>query len=207
MPSHGDLNDPLWRRLWNAYEPVITGLRRIPLVTDVEICGGELAITAELTDGSHLWIGSNGSLPEDPAELEGFHVKRAHHDNPTIDDLVYDSTEDGEQAEYGNNVVTLIQAITAFVHERGLAPRVVDLLAIHLQGVTKQHRTLSTSVEGPFRDRDAALKEYGYVTHELGEKNWRCVHEQGGTDWPLTVWERDGAIVTVYLTRVGVVTE
>jgi hypothetical protein len=202
MPKHGNTDDSLWRSLWNAYEPVITALRRISLVTDVEISGGEFGITAQLTDGSHLWISSVESLPVDPTALEGFHVRRAHHDNPTIDELVYDSTEGGEQSEHGNNVVPLVQAVTAFVTARSLAPRPVDLVSIHVQGVTVNHVPVSKLVEGPLGDRKAAVKEYEHVTHDLAKKGWRCVHEQGGADWPLTVWEQKGAIVTVCLAHV-----
>ncbi|MGW6886771.1 hypothetical protein [Streptomyces torulosus] len=203
MPKHGNTDDPLWRTLWNAYEPVITALRRIPLITDVEISGGEFAIHAQLTDGSHLWITSTHCLPVDPAALEGFHVRRAHHDNPTIDERVYDSTEGADQAEHGNNVVPLIQAITAFVTARKLAPPIVDLFQVQMQGVTAKHTPVSAEVQGPFTDRRAAVKEYGYTTHDLMEKGWERIHEQGGTDWPLTIWRQDNAILTVFVGHAG----
>ncbi|MCX5328108.1 hypothetical protein [Streptomyces sp. NBC_00140] len=202
MPVHNNTDDSLWRTLWNAYEPVITALRRIPLVTNVE-SGNMFAITAELTDGSHLWISSVEDLPIDPGVLEGFLVKRLHDDIPTIDEVVYDSTDGGEQAEHGNHVVPLIQAITAFVTERGLAPRVIDLISVQLQAVTAQHQPLSELLQGPFNDRQAAVKEYGYATQQMAEEGWTCVHTQGGTDWPLTVWELNGEVATVYLAHVG----
>ncbi|WP_405613274.1 hypothetical protein [Streptomyces sp. NBC_00076] len=202
MPVHNNTDDPLWRTVWNAYEPVITALRRIPLVTNVE-SGNMFAITAELTDGSHLWISSVEDLPIDPGALEGFHVKRVHDDTPTVDELVYDSTDSGDQSEHGNNVVPLIQAITSFVTERRLAPRVIDLVSVQLQAVTAQHQPLTKLLQGPFNDREAAIKEYGYATHELVEKGWTCVHAQGGTDWPLTVWELNGEVATVYLAHAG----
>ncbi|MGW6238354.1 hypothetical protein [Streptomyces sp. NPDC055094] len=204
MPVHGNTDDPLWRKLWNAYEPVITALRRIPLVTDVEISGGLFGITAQLTDGSHLWISSVEELPLDPKEVEGWHVRRAHEDNPTIDELVYNSTEDGgEHSQHGNNVVPLVLAITTFVTERRLAPTLIDLMSVQLDGVTKNHERISKLVQGPFADRHTAVKEYRYVIHELVERGWRCIHEQGGMDWPLTIWELNGEIVTVYLAHVG----
>ncbi|MFE1923383.1 hypothetical protein ACFW91_12530 [Streptomyces asoensis] len=203
MPVHGNTDDPLWRKLWNAYEPVITALRRIPLVADVEICGGMFGITAQLTDGSHLWISSVEELPFDPTEVEGWHVRRAHEDNPTVDELVYNSTADGEDSQHGNNVVPLIQAITTFVTERRLAPKLIDVLCVQLDAVTKDHRRVSKLLQGPFDDRDAAVKEYGYATYGLLEDGWRRIHEQGGFDWPLTIWELNGEVVTVYLARVG----
>jgi hypothetical protein len=203
MPVHGNTDDPLWRKLWNAYEPVITALRRIPLVTDVEISGGMFGITSELTDGSRLWIASVTELPVNPSELEGFLVTRGHNDNPTIDEVVYDSTQDGEQSRHGNNVVTLIQAIAAFVTERHLAPAFIDLLSIQILGVTGKHTTIAKTCEGPFQDRIEAVKQYGYATHDLTETGWHCLHEQGGTAWPLSVWARRGEVATVYLAYDG----
>lgn len=202
MPVHNNTDDPLWRTLWNAYKPVITALRRIPLVTNVE-SGNMFAITAELTDGSYLWIASVEDLPIDRGALEGFHVKRVHDDNPTVDELVYDSTDSGEQSEHGNNVVPLIQAITAFVTERRLAPRVIDLVSVRLRGVTAQRLPLSKLLHGPLADNDAAIREYGNAVRAMAEKGWTCVHAQGGTDWPLTVWELNDEVATVYLASGG----
>ncbi|MGM9465361.1 hypothetical protein [Streptomyces murinus] len=203
MPNHGNVNDPTWRELWNAYEPVITALRRIPLVTDVETGGGMFGITAQLTDGSHLWISSVEELPVDPAEVRGWHVRRGHEDTPTIDELVYNSTEDGEHSDHGNNVVPLIKAIARFVAERALAPKLLDLFSVQLDGVTKNHRRVSNLVQGPFTDRNAAIKEYGEATNELMQRGWRRIHEQGGFDWPLTIWELHGEIVSVYVADAG----
>ncbi|KAB1989820.1 hypothetical protein [Streptomyces triticiradicis] len=203
MPVHGNTDDPLWLKLWNAYELVITALRRIPLVADVEISGGMFGITAQLSDGSHLWISSVEELPLDPSEVQGWHVRRNHQDNPTVDELVYNSTEDGEHSQHGNYVVPLVQAITSFVTERRLVPKFIDLMSIQLDGVTKDHQRVSNFIQGPFDNRNAAIKEYGEATHELKERGWRCLHTQGGTDWPLTIWELDGQIITVYLAHVG----
>lgn len=203
MPTHNMTGDPLWRKLWNTYEPVITALRRIPLVTNVEISGGMYGITAELTDGSRLWIASVTELPLDPSELEGFLVTRGHDDNPTIDEVVYDSTQDGQQPDHGNNFVPLIQAIAAFVTERSLAPTLVDLVSVQISRVTGQHTTLSKPFAGPLDDHREAVKQYGYATHELMENGWVCIHEQGGTEWPLTFWVRNGEVATVYLAYVG----
>jgi hypothetical protein len=202
MPVHNNTEDPLWLALWGAYEPVITALRRIPLVTNVE-SGNMFAITAELTDGSYLWISSVEDLPMDPAALEGFQVKRLHDDNPNIDEVFYDSTDSGEQSEHGNNVVPLIQAITAFVTERRLAPRVIHLISVRFQGVTAQRQPLSKLLHGPLADNDAAIKEYGNAVRAMAEDGWTCVHAQGGTDWPLTVWELDDEVATVYLASAG----
>ncbi|MQY11476.1 hypothetical protein SRB5_15950 [Streptomyces sp. RB5] len=202
-PEHGKIEDPLWLKLWDTYEPVITALRRIPLTTNVEISGGEFGITATLIDGSHLWISSLADLPLNPSQLEGWHVRRAHEDTPTVDELVYDSTEDGEQSQHGNNIAALIQAIATFVTERHLAPRLIDLTSVRIDGVTKRHRPISQLIEGPFPDRRQAISEYHCAVHDLMERDWRCVHKQGGAEWPLTIWELDGEVITVYVAHVG----
>lgn len=203
MPVHGNTYDPLWLTLWHEYEPVITALRQIPLVTDIETCGGEFGIRAHLTDGSHLWIGSEECLPIDSAALEGYHVRRAHHDIPTIDEPVYDSTEGGEQEKNGNNIVPLIQAVAAFVAERKLALPVVDLFQVQIYGVGAGHAATSADLTGPFTDRQAAVKEYGYVVEGFIEKGWERLHEQGGTDWPLTIWKLDGETATLFVGHLG----
>ncbi|MFB7742474.1 hypothetical protein [Streptomyces sp. NPDC056132] len=204
LPIHGNTHDPLWQKLWNAYEPVITALRRIPLATDVETSGGMFAITAELTDGSYLWIASSDVLPLEPSQAEGFHVRRAHVDNPTIDDLVYDSTPDGAQAEHANNIVPLIQAITAFVLERHLSKQPIELLSVRIVMLTDRHRSTSRHLSGPFTDRAEAVKDFGCITHHvMHEYGWRLVLAQGGKEWPSTVWESQGELAIIFLAHDG----
>ncbi|XUM00297.1 hypothetical protein ACQ86F_25640 [Streptomyces venezuelae ATCC 10712] len=203
-PTHPNVGTLLWQRLWSAYEPLISGLRRIPLPTDVEISGGEFGILVDLTDGSHLWIASTGDLPLDPAELNGFYVRRSHTDVPTVDELIYDSTPDGAQAEHGNNVVPLLTAITTFTTERRLAPPVINLFSIRTVGVTEAHQ--SQSMRGPdlFSTREEAVKEYGQMTHRIEhEARWRLIHQSESTDWPVSVWDADGSIITLFVADEG----
>lgn len=204
LPRHRNISDPLWVRLWNAYEPLISGLRRIPLTTDVEISGGEFGITAELTDGSHLWIASTGSLSLDPSETEGFLVRRAHSGTPTVDELVYDSTPDGPQAEHRNNVVPLITAIAAFTAARRLAPPVSDLFSIRTVGASETHKP--HSMQGPdlFSSREEAVREYGQLTHRIEyEAGWRLIYQSDSTDWPLSIWDAAGSVLTVFVADEG----
>ncbi|WP_328404027.1 hypothetical protein OHS70_34330 [Streptomyces sp. NBC_00390] len=204
MPDHNRTGDPLWRKLWHTYEPVITPLRRLHLVTDVETGGGgEFGIVVALKDGSHLWISSVGDLPTDPSDLQGFLVARHHEDTPTVDEIVYDSTPDGEQAANGNNIVPLFLAISAFVTARNLRPPLITLSSVRQFGVGKDHRQHGKVLVGPFDNSHEAVKQYGYETYALMQSGWRCIHEQGGTDWPLTVWEREGAVLTVFLQDEG----
>ncbi|MDX3205092.1 MULTISPECIES: hypothetical protein [Streptomyces] len=115
MPDHNRLDDPLWQKLWHNYSHVITPLRTLGLVTDVELCGGEYNVVADLPDGTHLLIAAGECLPVDPAELAGWTVIRAHHDNPTVDYLVYDSTDGGDQEENGSATAPMLGAITEWL--------------------------------------------------------------------------------------------
>ncbi|WJV48925.1 hypothetical protein [Streptomyces flavofungini] len=204
LPEHGQTSDPLWLKLWHAYEPLITSLRCLPLLTNVEISGGMFGITTELNDGSHLWISSVADLPLNPAEAEGFQVTRRHFDNPTVDELIYDSTEDGAQSEHRNNPVPLLQAVAAFVRDRQFGPEIIDLYSVYLQAVTAKHEPLNTVVCGRADDRQQALACYeGFIDKEMTPKGWRRIHEQGGTEWPVSVWECEGEVVTVSIVRDG----
>ncbi|MEV0444969.1 hypothetical protein AB0I84_31440 [Streptomyces spectabilis] len=204
LPVHGHTSDPLWQKLWTAYEPLITSLRCMPLLTNVETGGGMFGITAELNDGSHLWISSVADLPVDPAEARGFQVKRMHFDNPTVDELIYDSTEDGTQSEHRNNIVPLVKAVAAFVADRHLAPKIVDVYSVYIQAVTVKHKPLNRMLCAPADARQKALACYeGFIDRQLKGRGWRCIHAQGGTEWPVSVWVRAGEVVTVSIVRDG----
>ncbi|MFB7081249.1 hypothetical protein [Streptomyces sp. NPDC056308] len=110
LPDHDHTTDPTWVRLFNAYTHVITPLRTLGLTTDVETCGSEYTITANLSDGSYLSIAADHSLPADPADVAGWTVLRAFDDQPTRA-VVYDSTEDGNDAEHGDAIAPMLGRI------------------------------------------------------------------------------------------------
>ncbi|WP_159043031.1 MULTISPECIES: hypothetical protein [unclassified Streptomyces] len=114
FPNHHRVNDPLWQRLWVTYSDVITMLRSDGIPTDVEMCGGEFSITAELPNGCELAIQAsdeNGveALPLDRAELGAWHVM--HLCSKGADrHLVYDSAR-GDQAANGTDVLALMAVV------------------------------------------------------------------------------------------------
>ncbi|WP_406738588.1 hypothetical protein OG365_24535 [Streptomyces sp. NBC_00853] len=202
LPDHGNTTDPLWLALWSAYEPVITPLRRMPLIVDIELCGGMFGITAELSDYSYLLITSDDTLPTDPNRVRGWHVQRLSDHTPTIRDIVYDSTEGGPQAAHGNDHVPLFHAITTYVARRGLGLRFRPIKAVSISGLRSDHSAIEHICDC-FPSSLDAVTRYHRETVTLRAMGWRPIHQQGGNEWPLSVWVHDGAVVTVAVTLAG----
>lgn len=216
MPDHGRVNRPEWQALWMQYEAVTTPLRSAGLPCDIETCGGQTVITVELPDGSHLAIADADALPNRLADVTGWRVVRAHHDNPTIGGPVYDSTEDGEYAQHGADIAQMLAALAIHLvtlpdedtKTRGqvlgdLLSATPDLYSVMSVGVGSQHYATKRLISGPIEGYGPAMKEYGWQTHLLEGDGWKQVHESGGTTWPVTVWERRGVIQTVFLARIA----
>ncbi|MEU6318072.1 hypothetical protein [Streptomyces sp. NPDC047009] len=214
LPDHGRVGRPEWLALWMQYEPVTMPLRTAGLVCDVETCGGQTHLTVDLPDGTHLVIADDDALPDRLEQVTGWHVRRAHHDNPTVDGLVYDSTEGGEHAKYGADIITMLAAIALHLKSlpdadtqaagAGLGELLLataQRFAVSFVGVNSQHVAHGRVISGPFDSQGEAVKEYGWQTHLLEEHGWQLVHEQGGTDWPLTVWKRRDVLQTVFVSR------
>ncbi|MGW2985314.1 hypothetical protein [Streptomyces goshikiensis] len=196
LPEHGNTDDPVWQAMWSAYEPVITPLRRMGLVTDIELCGGMYGITAELNDGSYLLVASEHTLPSNPGEVEGWHVQRLKDGLATLQETIYDSTEIGAQAPHGNQHLPLFDAITTFVKQRALGVRFKPYKAVSITGLRGDHLTVEPICDG-FSKPEDAIARYGREIADLQSLGWQCVHQQGGNDWPLSVWAGDGGVVTV----------
>ncbi|MFD5888195.1 hypothetical protein ACFWHQ_19740 [Streptomyces sp. NPDC060334] len=206
MPDHRYTTDPLWLALWTAYAPIITPLRRMPLIADVELCGGMFGITAELSDYSYLLITSDDTLPTDPNRVRGWHVQRLSDHTPTIRDVVYDSTEDGPQAAHGNDHVALFHAITTYVTQRGLGLHFRPIKAVSISGLRSDHSSIEHICDC-FPSSLDAVTRYHRETVNLRALGWRPIHQQGGNEWPLSVWVEEGAVVTVAVTLAGWNTE
>ncbi|MER6923443.1 hypothetical protein [Streptomyces spiralis] len=214
MPDHGRANRPEWQALWQQYEPVTTPLRSVGLVCDVDPCGGQTVLFVDLPDGSHLAIHDQEELPNRLEQVTGWIIQRGHRDNPTYDALVYDSTEGGEHAAHGADIVTMLAAIALHLKTlpdadtREAGTKLGELLlataqrfAVSFLGVNSQHTGHGRIISGPFDSQGEAVKEYGWQTHLLEESGWELVHEQGGTTWPVTAWKRRDVLQIVYVSR------
>ncbi|MCT9003511.1 hypothetical protein [Streptomyces rhizosphaerihabitans] len=214
LPDHGRVGRPEWQALWMQYEPVTTPLRAAGLVCDIETCGGQTVIYADLPDGTHLVIADHDALPDRLEQVTGWHVRRSHHDNPTYDGPVFDSTEGGEYEKHGADIVTMHAAIA--LHLKSLIDAdtqsagaklgqlllaTVQRFAVSFVGVDSQHASRGRVIAGPFDSHAEAVKEYGWQTHLLEEGGWQMVHEQGDTDWPLAVWRRRDVLQVVFVSR------
>jgi hypothetical protein len=214
MPDHGRVNRPEWQALWQQYEPVTTPLRAAGLVCDIETCGGQTVIYVNLPDGTHLVVADDDALPDQLERVTGWRITRGHHDNPTVDALVYDSTEGGEHEKHRADIVLLLAGIALHLkslpdaHTQAAGTRLGDLLlanaqryAVSFLGINSQHTANGRVVSGPFDSHREAIKEYGWLTHHLETAGWTCVHEQGGTDWPVTVWQRGDVLQVIFVSR------
>ncbi|WP_073947588.1 hypothetical protein [Streptomyces kebangsaanensis] len=219
MPDHRRVDRPEWQALWRQYEPVTTPLRAAGLVCDVDTCGGQTVIYANLPDGTHLAIGcGNDCLPDRLQDVTGWIITRGHDDNPNYDGLAYNSSEGGEHAQHGADIISMLAATALYLgtlpdpDTRQAGDRLGKALlataqrfAVSFTGVDAQHATKSGHLCGPFDSQAQTVKEYGWQTHLLQESGWDLVHEQGGDDRPLTVWRRAGAVQVVFVSRLPLV--
>lgn len=212
MPDHDRVNRPEWQALWRQYEPVTTPLRMVGLPCDVETCGGQTVIYVDLPDGTHLVLADEDALPDRLEQVTGWRIVRGHHDNPNFDALIFDSTEGGEHEKHGADIVSMLAAIALYLKSlphadtQAAGNRLGKLLMASAQrftvsflGVNAQHVAHGRPLGGPFDSQHEAVKEYGWQTHFLREDGWQLIHEQGGTEWPLTVWQRRGVLQVVFL--------
>ncbi|MFF3493757.1 hypothetical protein ACFYWS_20660 [Streptomyces sp. NPDC002795] len=213
-PDHGRTSRPEWQSLWAEFESVTTPLRAAGLVCDIETCGGNTVITVDLPDGSHLLLHDEDGLPDRLNDVTGWMASRGHGDNPTFDEAFYDSTESGEQARFGGDVAPLLEAIAAYLTVRpddgtrdagrtlsAVLKATERVRRVTSFTVTPQHTPLRRGLGDSIDGHTEAVKEYGWQTYLLGEAGWECVHQQGGDQWPISVWKRREALQVVFLQR------
>ncbi|MEU0722898.1 hypothetical protein [Streptomyces sp. NPDC006140] len=196
LPDHNRLTDPLWLKLFHRYWHVITPLRYLGWVTDVETGGGEFFIRADLGDGTELAISSNGSLPTDPADVTGWHVLRQSRENPDRHTVLYDSSPGGSQSHHGASLVPMFARIDALdVHK---AASRLSTSATYSTPYGLNHNQ-SGGGETP---GVAVARYFEWCQHLTTAEGYRRIWERPEREgYPLAVFERDGYVVTVRVTR------
>ncbi|MFJ4412956.1 hypothetical protein [Streptomyces sp. NPDC088925] len=111
------VEDPIRAALAPAYRHVIEPLRSLGLMAEIEEQAGNYVISVPLADSSRLTVHPLASLPLDPATVMWWQALRTHDDNPTIGEIVYDSTEDGAE-ETSPAVGPLISHLIAWLLAR-----------------------------------------------------------------------------------------
>ncbi|WP_073741687.1 hypothetical protein [Streptomyces sp. CB02115] len=200
LPDHNRLNDPLWRKLFHSYRHVIAPLRHNGWVTDIETCGGEYHVRADLGDGTELIIASEYSLPVDPAEVTGWMVLRQNIETPSQHSVLYDSTPDRTQAHHGNGLIPMFARIDELD-----VPKITTQLM--LSGAYSAPYGASHTQCGPVEAPGTAVARYFEWTQWLAANDgYRQVWERPEADgYPLSFFERVGHAVVARITRVDAV--
>ncbi|MEU4028106.1 hypothetical protein [Streptomyces anulatus] len=196
LPDHNRLNDPLWQRLFHGYTHVISPLRYAGWVTDLETCGGEFNVRADLRDGTELIIASEHSLPDDPAEVNGWTALRQNAENPSKHTVLYDSTPNGPQRHHGTSLIPLMARIDG-LDVPGRAPRLI-VSATHTAPYGANHNS-TAGIESP---ATAIARFFEWSWRLTGHEGYRRVWERPERDgYPLALFESGGHITTVRVTR------
>lgn len=196
LPDHNSLNDPLWQRLFHNYSHVITPLRYAGWVTDVETCGGEFLIRADLRDGTEVTIASEHSLPVDPSEVTGWTAVRQEAEDPSTHTVLYDSTPNGPQRHHGTSLIPLMARIDG-LDVPGRAPRLI-VSATYTSSFGASHNQVAGN-EGP-ATAIARFAEWSWrlTGHEGYRRVWLRPEREG---YPMAMFEGAGNTATVRVTR------
>ncbi|MEU8560602.1 hypothetical protein AB0C45_03845 [Streptomyces cyaneofuscatus] len=196
LPDHNRLNDRLWQRLFHNYGHVITPLRYAGWVTDVETCGGEFVVRADLRDGTEVIIASEHSLPVDPSEVTGWTAVRQGVEDPSTHTVLYDSTPNGPQRHHGTSLIPLMARIDG-LDVPGRAPRLI---------VSATH----TAPYGASHNQTAGIEEPATAVARFAEWSWRLTGHEGyrrvwlrpeHEGYPIALFENAGHIATIRVTR------
>ncbi|MFF6963467.1 hypothetical protein ACFY9G_08825 [Streptomyces anthocyanicus] len=195
LPDHNRTTDPLWQRLFHGYSHVVTPLRYAGWVTDIETCGGEFHIRADLRDGTELIIASEHSLPADPAEVDGWSAIRQDVQDPSEHTVLYDSTPNGPQRHHGNSLIPLLMRVDALdVPSR--APRLI-VSATHSAPYGASHNQ-TAGIEGA---ATAIARFWEWSQRLMDHEGYRRVWQRPESDYPLALFESVGHIYTLRVTR------
>ncbi|MFE6979262.1 hypothetical protein [Streptomyces sp. NPDC057682] len=131
LPSHRYTTDPGWQELWRRHAHITTPLRTRGLECDIEFGLNSHVVYVALPDDSYLIIAPpyESSAARPAGDPEGWIVTRESPDDPTVLEVVYDSTPGCDpgvpprpEARNGGAAVPLIQAIDQRLEDLGLLP-------------------------------------------------------------------------------------
>lgn len=195
LPDHNRRTDPLWIKMFRSYWHVITPLRYLGWITDFEI-GGNFFIRADLGDGTELIIASEHDLPADPAEVTGWTVVRQDIESPDRHTVVYDSTPNGPQRHCGTGLIPMF----ARIDQLDVPKPAFRLITAATYSAPYG---LNTNQGGRSETPGTAVARYfewcqHLTTAEGYQRIWARPEQDG---YPLAVFEKDGYIATVRVTR------
>ena len=203
MPNHRNTNDPYWIRLFQNYGHIIRPLRERGFVTDFDISDWAYYIHAALPDGSHLNIvADEGGLPTNPLDVKGWRVCRHHDDNPTVSDLIYDSTFTGSAMLNKQLRSPLFAAVDAYLLRRGLTEpwrAAFQPVALKLQHITADGTPRLPEVR-PYVGRQYAAQSYDRHHQSLYEDGWQRIYAHPSRDWPRSAWTHGDALLHLGIT-------
>ncbi|MEU2593063.1 hypothetical protein ABZ649_04750 [Streptomyces albidoflavus] len=171
MPNHNRTRDPYWLHYWVTYRDLITPLRYLGLATDIELVGGEANIVADLPDGSHILIASEFSLPEDRLDVAGWMAKRQHIDNPTVDQLLYDSTEGGPEEAHENALQPLLSRLVGRMLTLSPSQALIDRASSIIAAEVISGRDITSS--------SSCLQAAEHLTRVAREHGWKGLYHCG----------------------------
>lgn len=195
LPDHHRTDDPLWQKLFHGYSHVITPLRHNGWTTDVELCGGEYHLRADLGDGTELIIAGQHSLPVDPSKVDGWQVVRQGIENPDVHTALYDSTPDGPQSHHGTSLIPMLARI-ADLDAHSAKQLVVSATSTAPNGANHNQ---TGPIEAP---GTAVARFFEWSRRLIGGDSYRKVWERPEPDaYPLAIFESGGHITTIRVTR------
>ncbi|MFE7276859.1 hypothetical protein [Streptomyces sp. NPDC057623] len=195
LPEHTLHADPLWQQLFRSYWHVITPLRYLGWITDVDITEAFL-IRADIGDGTELVVATEAGLPTDPTEVTGWRVIRRDINDPGRHTVLYDSVPGGPQRHCRTGLLPMFARIDAMN-----APRPAYRLTTSATYCAPYG--LNTTQGGASETPGMAVARYfEWCRHLSDAEGYQRVWERPEQDgYPIAVLEKDGYIATVRVTR------
>ncbi|MEV4557220.1 hypothetical protein AB0K51_09495 [Kitasatospora sp. NPDC049285] len=192
--------DPTWLLVHQHYVRLITPLRARGYVVDIKNAAKAAArtITAALPDGTRLTITTGNGLPLHPGRVRCWVVEhKPKSEDATV--LVYDSTPSGLDRSANAILSPLLVALDKHIAAWGLGelPPGGHPVAIHYSHATDA-RFGPVEHAGEYADLATALVAYQGHEESLTREGWRRLWTHPCSDWPRTMWGREGTVMHVW---------